>query len=63
MIIDAETDYTATENTAQIDLEAIRQQNAPYNKLVYGCIADNMRLPFPDATFEAYISNLSLMIV
>ena len=32
-------------------------------KRVFGCIADNMRLPFQDGVFEAYISNLSLMIV
>lgn len=33
------------------------------SKLVFGCIADNMRLPFPDQHFDCYISNLSLMIV
>lgn len=30
---------------------------------VIGCVADNMRLPFPDQHFDCYISNLSLMIV
>lgn len=30
---------------------------------VYGCMADNMRLPFADESFDCYISNLSLMIV
>jgi len=31
--------------------------------MVLGFLADNMRLPFADEMFEAYISNLSLMIV
>ena len=33
------------------------------SKLVFSCVADNMRLPFPDRHFDCYISNLSLMIV
>jgi len=32
-------------------------------KRVVGCIADNMRLPFDDSSFNAYVSNLSCMIV
>jgi hypothetical protein len=43
-----------------VDLNAIITQNSGANKLFFGCIADNMRLPFPDCSFEAYISNLSL---
>lgn len=31
--------------------------------MVFGCQADNMRLPFPDQWFDCYISNLSMMIV
>ena len=45
-----------------MDLARVMNENGPYNKLVYGCVADNMRLPFADSTFEAYVSNLSLMI-
>lgn len=61
--IDLATDYASVENTDRVDLARIMQENQPYDKLVYGCMADNMRLPFEDNTFEAYISNLSLMIV
>ena len=32
-------------------------------KKVIGCVADNMRLPFPTSYFDAYIANLSLMLV
>ena len=35
----------------------------PDEKVVFGCMADNMRLPFADASFDCYIANLSLMIV
>ena len=31
--------------------------------MVIGCVADNMRLPFPSNYFDAYIANLSLMLV
>lgn len=47
----------------RVDLTEIMQDNAPFSKLVYGCIADNMRLPFADGTFDAYIASLSLMLV
>ena len=30
---------------------------------VFVCLADNMRLPFPDNYFDCYVANLSLMIV
>ena len=63
VIIDSETDYANLENQDKVDIERVMSENTPYNKLVYGCVADNMRLPFADCTFEAYISNLSLMIV
>ena len=33
------------------------------SRKVFGCLADNMRLPFPNSFFDCYISNLSLMIV
>ena len=63
VIIDAQTDYADVANEDRVDLERVINENGPYNKLVYGCVADNMRLPFADSTFEAYISNLSLMTV
>ena len=61
--IDCSTDYASVDNTDRVDLEAIIEANSPSKRLVYGCLADNMRLPFHDNVFEAYISNLSLMIV
>ena len=63
MVMDLENDYANPEVTERVDLQAIITENAPFNKLAFGCIADNMRLPFEDSTFEAYVSNLSLMIV
>ena len=63
VVIDSTTDYANVANQERVDLERVMGENTPYNKLVYGCVADNMRLPFADCTFEAYISNLSLMIV
>ena len=62
-MIDTEVDYANPEVTRRVDLQTLMEDNAPYSKLAFGCIADNLRLPFEDATFEAYVSNLSLMIV
>ena len=47
------------------DLEATISEKAgqDYNKFVFGCQANNEKLPFADGYFDAYISNLSLMIV
>ena len=61
--IDTETDYADPANQESVNLDQIISESTPYNKLAYGCIADNMRLPFADNCFEAYISNLSLMLV
>ena len=61
--MDTETDYADPTNQDRVNLDQIMSENTPYNKLVLGCMADNMRLPFADNSFEAYISNLSLMIV
>ena len=58
-----ENDYANSENTDRVDLTQIQSANGPFDKLVYACLADNMRLPFEDNVFEAYVSNLSLMIV
>ena len=33
------------------------------DKLVYAVVANNEKLPFPDAYFDCYMANLSLMIV
>ena len=61
--MDVETDYANPLNQDMVNLEQVISENSPFNKLAFGCIADNMRLPFTDNTFEAYVSNLSLMIV
>ena len=60
VVMNCQTDFADPTNSDVVDLERILQENAPFDKLVYGCLADNMRLPFADATFEAYVSNLSL---
>ena len=59
--IDIETDYFQN----QCDLDAIISEKAgeDYSKFVFGCQANNEKLPFGDGCFDAYISNLSLMIV
>ena len=61
--MDTETDYANLEAEGRVDLSGIASENSSFDKLVFGCLADNMRLPFADNVFEAYISNLSLMIV
>ena len=63
VVMDTESDYANTENNDRVDLDKVIQENAPFSKLAFGCVADNMRLPFADNVFEAYVSNLSLMIV
>ena len=62
-VMDTETDYANLQSDQRVDLDSIIAQSKPFDKLVYGCLADNMKLPFADNSFEAYISNLSLMIV
>ena len=58
MHVDLETDFiNSNEATVAPKLEE------GDDRLVFGCVADNMRLPFPDGHFDCYISNLSLMIV
>ena len=61
--MDVWNDYAYPINQEIVNLERVISENSPFTKLAFGCIADNMRLPFADNTFEAYISNLSLMIV
>jgi ubiquinone/menaquinone biosynthesis C-methylase UbiE len=53
---DAETDYPA-------DSTLKWNGDRPQGRHVFGCRADNQRLPFPDQYFSAYVSNLSMMIV
>ena len=62
-MVDLENDYANTEVTSRVDLEKIIEENQPFDKFVFGCLADNMRLPFEDNLFEAYVANLSLMLV
>ena len=60
--IDSETDYTDQSERKMLDLNKIIQEQGQFKRLVVGCMADNMCLPFHDSTFEAYVANLSLMI-
>ena len=62
-MIDTETDYANPDNSDIIDLNQVIASQGDYDKFVFGCLADNMRLPFADGTFNAYVSNLSLMLV
>ena len=61
-VMDSETDYTDQSESKMLDLNKIIQDQGQFKKLVVGCMADNMCLPFHDSTFEAYVANLSLMI-
>ena len=61
-VIDAETDYTDQSTSNRLDLDKIQAEQGQFNKLGIGCMADNMCLPFEDVAFDAYVSNLSLMI-
>jgi len=57
---DIESDFVGDENLT-VDPSTLVPADA--SRFVYGCMADNMRLPFPSEFFEAYVSNLSLMLV
>ena len=56
---DTETDYASKPSLIVEHLP----EPTPGTRQVDGCVADNMRLPFPSDHFDCYISNLSLMIV
>lgn len=56
--IETENDFVG-DQSLKMDLKL----PAGDEKVVKGCIADNMRLPFDSGFFDCYISNLSLMIV
>jgi len=66
VMVDTETDYSEIKDgvklarTLQIE-EVIKGQD--FDKLVYGCRANNELLPFPDASFDAYVAGMSLMLV
>jgi len=55
---DLETDFVSNENAvAELPQPALKERQ------VFGCMADNMRLPFASESFDCYISNMSMMIV
>ena len=45
------------------DIDQIIKDQGEFRKFVFGCQANNEFLPFADASFGAYIANLSLMLV
>ena len=59
--IDCETDYTGNEET--IDLDALVESKGQFKKAVFGHRASGTALPYPDAWFDCYVSNLCLMLV
>ncbi len=58
---DTETDYAS--NTETVNLDQIVASKGDYRKMVYGCRASGTRLPFPDAWFDSYVSNLVLQLI
>ena len=64
-----DTDYTEFADTSNkslknlCDLDKAISAQGQFRKLVYGCQANNEILPFADSSFNAYIANLSIMIV
>ena len=63
VVMNTEIDYASLKVNERVDMDKIITENGSFQKLVYGCVADNMRLPFADNIFEAYLSSHSLMIV
>ena len=67
--IDLETNYVefSDESCSKLknhcDLESIVNAQGEFKKFVFGCQANNELLPFPDNYFNAYIANLSVMLV
>lgn len=58
VVIDSDTDFVT--NGERVDLDAIVAAQGQFRKLVYGCRASGSALPFPDAWFDCYVSNLVL---
>ena len=56
-MIDAESDHTVDGDSV------VELPEECEGKVVIGCVADNMRLPFVGEYFDAYVANLSLMLV
>ena len=47
-VIDSETNYTDQSERKLLDLDKIIKEQGEFKKLVVGCLADNMCLPFAD---------------
>ena len=68
-VVDLETDYrefkagSNSELANLCDIDAIQAAQGEFNRFVFGCRANNELLPFADGSFNAYIANLSLMLV
>ena len=60
--MDTETNHVSNAG-AQIDLDAVVAEQGTFRKLVYGCRASGSALPFPDAWFSCYVSNLVLQLI
>jgi len=65
-MIDSTTNYNefSDETNSSLknyfDVEKVIQEHSNFKKLVLGCQANNEILPFPDASFSAYLANLSV---
>ena len=59
--IDCQTDYTT--NGKKIDLDALVAAKGSFKKAVFGHWASATALPYPNAWFDCYVSNLCLMLV
>jgi len=68
-VVDADTDYlkfkegSKTELVNTCDLDTVIKAQGEFNKLVFGCKANNEVLPFPSDSFDSYIAGMSLMLV
>ena len=59
--IDCQTDYTS--NGQKVDLDALVESKGQFKKAVFGHRASGTNLPYPDAWFDCYVSNLCLMLI
>lgn len=59
--IDTETDFTGGDLVADVD--SVITSAGDFKKLVYGCQASGSKLPFKDAYFDAYVSNMVLQLI
>ena len=58
VLIDSETDFTSGDLIADVD--SVIAEAGNFKKLVYGLRASGSKLPFRDAYFDAYVSNMVL---